>query len=220
MRRHLRTLFSLTVLSALLAACSLPGGASSKANSTADVYFEVEIPTDTASSGEVFLELIDLTNNMATRNAMSVKDERHFDLTLALPVGGISHYRYIRQAQPADMETDPTGAVISQRVLLVQAPMHVQDIVSSWMSAPYNGPLGTIQGLVTLADGSPATGMTVAIAGYQIQTGQSGEFELTQVRPGTHLMLIYTTDNKVTPFQQQVMVAPNMITPVTIRLSQ
>ncbi len=215
------TITLLIAMMILLSACALPGSVQSmNSNKTQDIYFEVEVPNGSQDSDKVYVEVINPDTNMATRNLMSRKDINHFELTLPLPDKKIAYYRYFRENTPPDLETDTKGAVISQRLIYIDAPLHLQDIVSSWMSAPYGGPVGSIQGLITYNDGSPAAKLMVSIAGSQTQTGEDGQFEFNSIRPGTHMLVVYSSDPAVVPFQQQAMVAPNMITPVNLQLNK
>lgn len=220
MGTHSRRFFVITITSFLLLACSIPSFSAqdSKQTKLAEVLFEVEIPSDTSPGEMVYIELYEPLSNTTTRNLMGQKDTLHFTYDTNLPIGQMLMYRYLRGEAADIVEADTSGNLISYRNFYIESPSYIQDIVSAWSNHAYAGMTGKIQG--TLSSELPLQGFFASAAGITVPVNEQGNFEINGLRPGTHWLVIYSAENLVKPFQQQAIIAPNAVTPVTITLNQ
>lgn len=190
----------------------------------AEVTFRVQIPPDTPQDGStITLALLDEVSGLSLnprRIPMKSLGQGLYQAQVPLTVHGVVKYRYERLLPGgAIVEFRSDGLPVRYRLLRVDGPMTVQDLVARWNDTAYNGPVGRIQGQVTDPQGRPLPDVLVAAAGHQTLTAADGRFILDGLPPSTHNLVAYHLDQTYTVYQQLAQVAPDAATPAQITLS-
>ena len=235
LQTHRYKLIPLLLFVLTLTGCNLPGipkpaqspetsNPSAQAPETnAVIVFNVEIPANTPSGETILLSILDEVTGLALnpkRFTMTALDATHYYVGLPLPVGSIVKYRYSRQGEILAEEHISDGRPVRYRMVSVDAPGEVHDVVTRWNDTNYGGPKGRITGtVVDAATSHPVPGMLVTAGGSQVFTSGDGSFLIEGLPPGTHNLVIYALDGSYKTFQQGALVADASNTPAEIRLT-
>jgi len=184
--------------------------------------FRIQIPPNSPRQQPVSLDVLDEVTGLALnieQHEMQVIDDLVYEISLPLPIGATIKYRYSRQGPYRAGEHTSNGYPVRYRMVYVDGPGVVQDLVSAWSDTPYQGLTGRIIGQVTDAqNGSPLANLLVTAGGYQTLTASNGSFLLEGLPPGTHNLVVYALDGSYQTFQQGARVAPESGTPAKIQL--
>ncbi|MCC6147243.1 MAG: hypothetical protein IT308_06705, partial [Anaerolineaceae bacterium] len=186
-----------------------------------EVIFNVEIPAQTAGQKSIYLDILDELTGLALnpyRYGMSMIDQTHYRVHVAVPPNSLIKYRYLREENPPEVEHTLSGSQVRYRMYFVTGPGTVTDFVSSWESTPSTREWGRVQGIITDTENQPIPNILVAAGGKQTFTSGGGYFLLEGLSPGIHNLVAYSIQGQFKPFQQGVQVAPGATTPATIQL--
>jgi len=190
----------------------------------AEIRFGVQVPGNTPQEGAVSLTVMDEVTGLALSAQsyeMIADADGHYSLTLRFPVGSVVKYRYSRQTASAPVEEyTSSGRQVRYRLLLVQGPGQVDDVVSRWTDTEFSGPSGRITGTASDAvSGQPIASLLVAAGGSQVLTGSDGSFLIEGLPPGTHNLVAYALDGSYRTFQQGALVAAESGTPAPLQMT-
>lgn len=210
-----------SVLSGDAQSVSLPPYAPSTI-SLSEVFFWVEVPPDTPDNAQIQVMILDevtgLTRNPQYVNLLKV-DETHYGNAVRLRLGSVVKYRYIRQNGEVFDEFTPDWLPIRYRMIYVDGPDEVHDIVARWEDTAFTGATGRISGTITNADnGAPIPDMLVLAGGEQTLTDIHGAFSLDGIPVGQQHLLAYSLDGLYQPVKQNVVVAEDAETPVRMQV--
>ncbi len=177
-----------------------------------EITFGVQAPAGTPSDEPVSLTIMEEVNGLAlsaVSNEMVEDGEGHSSVTLAFPVGSVVKYRYSRQTASAPVEEyTSAGQQVRYRLVYVNGPGKVEDVVSRWTDTEFSGPSGRIAGNAADAvTGQPIPNLLVTAGGSQAFTASDGSFLIEGLPPGTHNMVGYAMDGSYRTFQQGALVA-------------
>jgi hypothetical protein len=195
-----------------------------------EVNFGVTVPENTPSDSQVYLTILDEVTGLALHpdlHAMQAQEqsgegvEKHFTLSLALPVGATVKYRYERQSAGANVvEHNSDGRPVRYRVYHVEGPGSIEDVVSRWTDTGFISPTGRIKGTVKDAsNGGSIPGLLVTAGGAQTFSAADGSFLLEGLPPGVHNLIAYALDGSYLTFQQGAKVAAQSTTPAEIQMA-
>jgi len=208
----------------------LPGDPPSSAPPQAEVTFSVLIPINTPIEETIYLSTLDEVTGLgvnAQAHAMQpVLDESDpgtgltYRTSLTVPVGTTLKYRYTRQNQYAAIEHTQTDTQVRYRMLHVDGPKTVQDVVFKWSDTDYNGdPPGRISGTITSGEtGEPLSDVLVTAGGVQSLTTANGTYLLSGLPPGVHNLVAYALDGGYGINQQGAQVASQANTQADLSL--
>lgn len=212
----------------LLSACSnfplLPSGDSANNFQLAEVLFQVSLPDGFPDESRLMLEIVDDVTGIyfnAARYEMVKLDDSHYSLSLLLKVATELKYRYVRVSESAEYEQNGKGQDVRYRILRINGPQIVDDIIAAWpgYSNPHAG--GKITGqVIDAANNAPIPNLLVSAGGYQALTSSDGSFILDKLVPGVHNLVIYSMDGAFETFQQGAKVAEGANTPVEVYLNK
>lgn len=185
------------------------------------ITFQVKVP-EMAGSSVVSLDILDEVTGLAlnpTRYRMTAIDNQNFTIDLPFTLGSVIKYRYSRgQATPV-AEYTATGQPVRYRLVAVNGPGTVSDIVSAWSDHPYSGPLGRIVGQVTDANTkTPLPNILVEAGGIQTLTTSDGSYYIEGLAPGQHHLAVYALNGAYRTNQQGAVVAANATTPANMTM--
>ena len=171
-------------------------------------------------SDDLTLEILDEVTGLALnplRYPMKRVSEGRFTVEIAIPVGSVIKYRYLRGAFPYAVEFTPSGTQVRYRMFHVQTPSVVEDIIAAWTDLRYSGPTGRIKGqVINSENNTPIPSGLVLAGGLQTLTASDGTFLLEGLPPGIHNLVVYSLDGSFETFQQGALVAENATTPAFI----
>lgn len=235
---HPRHLFLLSFFALLIAACGTvneligpqasptlpyPTPQPTQVLPEAMVEFHVEIPPGSPLGEPIYLTTLDEVTGLGLNSQhfeMRSEDDRHYVVQLNLPVGSTLKYRYARQSTFLAQEHTSSKRPVRYRLLQIQGPMVVNDVISVWSDMAFNGSTGRIQGQAIDANtGMPVPGLLVTAGGSQSFTAANGSFLIEGLPPGTHNLVAYAMDGSYQLFQQGAVVAADSTTPAPIRLT-
>jgi len=187
------------------------------------VSFNVQTPLDTPLDEQVYLYILDEVTGLAlnpTRYEMQSVGENKHSISLPFSVGSVIKYRYARQSSYISTEYTSKKQQVRYRLVLVEGPSEIHDVVSAWSDIPFNSEQGRIKGQVINTDNaSPVPGLLVTGGGQQAYTASDGSFLIEGLPPGTHNLVAYSIDGAYKPFQQGAVVAPDSTTPASLQLN-
>ncbi len=230
--KNLQRILSMFVLASLfLSGCDVvdllqgtpaPTPAASLAQPQAMITFRLTLPEPLASGETIYLVFVDEITGLPFNQqkvAMTHEDATHLIAIIPLPQGSIVKYRYARQGAYLAQEYTPDGRPVRYRMLEVNGPEKVEDLLARWVDTVYNGPAGRITGKILDAKTlQPLADMLVFVGGMQTLSDADGAFRLEGLPPGVHNMMVYAPDGKYKPFQQGARVAADSATPAQIML--
>jgi hypothetical protein len=183
------------------------------------VTFRVELPEPLPPGDSLFLSILDEVTGLAlnpTRYLMEAEDSVHFFVILPFELDTLLKYRYSRESAE---EHTSDGSKVRYRMVRVDGPGMVGDIVSRWTDSAFQGPAGRIQGqAVDAATGDPIPNLLVTAGGASTISASDGSFLLEGLPPGTHNLVAYAIDGAYQIYQQGALVAAESTTPAQLEL--
>jgi hypothetical protein len=195
-----------------------------------EVIFRVRVPGSGLDENPLYLSLLDEVTGLglnAEHYPMQQMDTgadddpyRSYHLNLSLPVGGAIKYRYeYGSGSSRVLEYVTDGKPVRYRVLHVEGPGLVDDVVARWSNTRYEGPTGRITGrALDASSGSPVPNILVSSAGEQTITALDGTFVLEGLPPGLHNLVALAMDGSYRTFQQGARVAEESTTPAVFNM--
>jgi hypothetical protein len=184
--------------------------------------FHVQIPDNTPPDQPVLLSVLDEVTGLvlnAKRYNMEATGEGEYVIGLPFPVGTTVKYRYSRRGDITAEEHTTDGRAVRYRMVQIDGPVEVQDVVSRWNDTRFEGVTGRISGsAVDSVTGNSIPGMLVTAGGAQAITTSDGSFLIEGLPPGTHTLVVTATDGSYQTFQQGARVAAESTTPAPIQL--
>ncbi len=189
----------------------------------AEVTFIAKIPNGTPVNATVDLNVLDDVTGLAlnaVQYAMKMSDNLHYETKIPVTVGSVIKYRYTREGNTPALEYNSNGQQVRYRIIQVTGPMTVNDNITAWNDAAYNGPSGRISGLVLDKNtNAPVPNLYVTSAGASTLSASDGSFILEGLPPGTHNLVVYSMDGAYELFQQYATVAEDSTTPAIIKVA-
>ena len=186
-------------------------------NALAEVLFKVTIPKGSIEQSGLFLEIVDEVTGLGlnpTRYQMQPVDETNYSLRLPLTIGFSVKYRYVKGGNPPSIEYDSGKKQIRYRMLIINGPSIVNDLIAGWQNLPYQGNAGTLQGFIyNETNSEPISNAMVIIAGMRTFTGLDGSYVIDNIPVGEYNLTAYHIDGLFLPFQQRAIIAANAVTP-------
>jgi hypothetical protein len=184
------------------------------------VTFRVKLPESLPAGDSLYLTILDEVTGLALnpqKVVMQAEDARSFLVILPFQLKSVIKYRYQRQNAQEHLSD---GRPVRYRMLYVDGPGMVSDVVSRWTDTTFSGETGRIQGQVVDAQrGTPLPGILVAAAGAQTFTAADGSYKLEGVPEGTHNLVAYALDGEYQVYQQGARVAAGSATPAPLFLT-
>jgi hypothetical protein len=188
------------------------------------IVFRVRIPADKPADQGVMLNILDEVSGLGfnvQRYQMEAQDAANYLIGIPFPVGSVVKYRYTRQGDLPVDEFTSDGRLVRYRMVYVEAPGTVDDLITRWSDNAYPGPYGRVQGqVIDNASGLPLVNILVACGGAQTLTDAQGGFVIEGLQPGIHNLVAYALDGAYRPFQQGAEVAVDSSTQAEIRLEK
>jgi len=213
--------FGIVMISFLITGCISEKHSYTAEPDYAEVVFEATLP-QALNGNSLELEILDEVscfNFNPTRYKMSLKGETTYFTRLPIPINSLIKYRYILNTSPTTPEKDNEGNEIKYRMLLVNKPMVVRDLVAKWNpsdSALSNGALtGSI---VDATTNIPIPSVLVSIAGKQTFTETDGSFHIENIPAGEHVLIAYHPVGAFQVFQQKAIIANGADTPAVFAM--
>lgn len=191
----------------------------------AEITFEVQLLNPLEEGQNLYVEILDEVTGLAlnpTHVRMEAVDANSYTVKIPFTVGSDVKYRYVRDNDPiGTIEYNSLNQQVRYRLLHVDGPGTVNDVVSAWKNRPFNANSGRISGQVAaIGSNAPVVNALVVSGGIQTLTASDGSFLLEGLPPGTHNLVVYSMDGSYRTFQQGAVVAPNSTTPAFIQMSQ
>jgi hypothetical protein len=187
------------------------------------VNFQVQLPRNTPAREPVYLMVLDEVTGLALNPArfeMDAVDDFNYETSLPFPLGSTLKYRYARQGSYLSEEHTSSKRPVRYRMVRVEGPVSVRDVVSAWSDQEFSGQTGRILGTATAAgSGAAIPNLLVSAGGQQAITTSDGSFLLEGLPPGTHNLVGYALDGSYRTFQQGAVVAAESTTPTPIQLT-
>ncbi len=188
----------------------------------ANVTFRVVIPENTPAGEPIQIHLLDEVTGLALnqqRIPMQPEDERVHVVTIPLPAGSMIKYRYARLGTVTALEHRSDDRPVRYRLLRVDGPGVVEDVITRWNDTVYQGPTGRIDGRITdAANGQPIPNLMVLAGGAQAITDWDGRYLIEGLPPGIHNLVAYAMDGSYATFQQGATVAEGATTPASFSI--
>ncbi|MBI9034176.1 MAG: hypothetical protein JEZ03_06875 [Bacteroidales bacterium] len=185
------------------------------------VEFLVQVPVNTPDE-PVFLDILDEVTGLSlnpTRYPMEKLGQFRYYARLPISIGTVIKYRYAFGNNSISIEHDNQGKQVRYRLLHVQNPIQMSDIVSCWSNILSDGPTGRVHGTITDIRGLPVPNIMVTAGGKQVLSASDGTFYIEQLPIGTHNVVAYSLNGSYEIFQQGAIIAEQATTPVLISLS-
>ncbi|HEX9618038.1 MAG TPA: hypothetical protein VGA03_11565, partial [Anaerolineales bacterium] len=187
------------------------------------VRFQVQLPRNTPLREPIYLMVLDEVTGLAlnaARHEMHAVDDLNYEISLPFPLGSTLKYRYARQGSYLAEEHTSSKRPVRYRMVHVEGPVAVKDVVSAWSDQEFSGPTGRIMGTANVSgSGAPIPNLLVSAGGQQAITTSDGSFLLEGLPPGTHNLVGYALDGSYRTFQQGAVVAAESTTPAPIQLA-
>lgn len=189
------------------------------------VFFWVEIPAGVPPNENITLNLVDEVTGLPynTHRSQMVKvDETHYGVTLQVQVGSVLKYFYSRGGQnDTAREYTARGAPVRYRLLYVDGPVEIHDIVTRWNDTAAANPAGRIKGRITDQEtGRGIPDILVSAGGVIVLTASDGSFTLVGLPEGKHMVTAYAMEGNYLPAKQNAQIAPLSATPVNFSLQK
>ena len=116
-------------------------------------------------------------------------------------------------------EHTSSGEPVRYRLLQVNGPDSVDDVISRWTDTEFTGPSGRIMGQASdNSTGQPIPNLLITAGGSQSYTHSDGTFLIEGLPPGIHNLVGYAMDGAYQTFQQGAEIAAESTTPTPIKL--
>jgi len=191
--------------------------------SSAEVSFSVTLPKLTLVDQKYSIEILDEVTGLGMnsfRYPLEKVNDTTYQVKLPFVLGSVVKYRYIREGNIPVVEYSALGKQVRYRLVYVDRPIQINDIVAVWGDLSAETPYGRITGQVINQESkSPLPDVFICAGGVQTLTASDGSFILAGLTPGIHNLVAYSLDGNYTIFQQEAKIAVNSTTPAFIEIS-
>lgn len=189
----------------------------------AEVKFRVTLLEKLPQDSKLMLEILDDVTGLyfnSSRFEMSPEGENIYSIRIPLKVLTELKYRYVLDSStPVSYEQDAEQRQVRFRLLRIDGPQIVEDIVAGWPGSEYRGSVGQITGqVIDQASNAPIPNLLVTAGGSQSISSSDGSFIINNLVPGVHNLVIYSMDGVYETFQQGALIADGATTPVQVFL--
>jgi len=188
----------------------------------AQVTFEVVAPAQTPTGQSVYIDILDEVTGLAlnpARYRMEAKGSNTYTFKIPVAVGSILKYRYGREGTPPLVEYSPNGKQVRYRLLQVQAPTQVNDIIGGWIDQPYSGKFGRLTGqILDVRTNAPVPNIMVTAGGVQTFSSADGTYLIEGLPMGVHNVVAHSLDGAYETYQQGAQIGSDTTTPAVLRL--
>jgi hypothetical protein len=228
MRTGIRSFMVLTIVCAVLSACSGTSGGAVTATSNsssipeAEVILKATLPSPLPENTGLSVELLDEVTGLAfhpTRYQMQSIDPLSYFVRMVVPIGAVLKYRYVKMAEIPTPEYSSSNQPIRYRLASVTGPAVISDTIAGWIDSPFGGATGTLQGQIISSGNVPVPGLMVSIDGLSTITASDGTFEIEKIPVGEHTLVAYSLDGAYEVFQQGAIIANNALTPAVFQVA-
>ena len=165
----------------------------------------------------LFLEVLDEISGLGlnpTRYPMQSTDGLTYSLRMSYPTGFVMKYRYVQESTPPLIEYDTQKQQVRYRQAYISGPLAINDQVAGWLTAPFSGSTGILQGFIFNSETSePLSNVMVTCNGMRAFSGADGSYSIDNIPVGEYLLTAVHVDGLFQPFQQKAIIAANAITP-------
>ena len=187
-----------------------------------EITFLVRIPANTPSDQSVYLSILDEVTGLPFNPRhiiLQELDAENYGVTITVPVGSVLKYRYNRGKNSQIGEYSALGSPVRYRLYYVDGPALVTDIVGRWSDTLFEGQTGRISGeILEKQRHTPIPSVMVVAGGVSAISAADGSFRLEGLPAGKHQLVAYALDGKYRTFKQEIMVAADSGTPVTMSM--
>jgi hypothetical protein len=232
-RKIITVTLTLILVNSIISGCSGLFPTPTEANSfsetvenypKAEVVFQTRIPTPLVDGEKLVLEILDDVTGVylnPSHYEMAKQNDQDYFVRLPLIIGEKVKYRFLRQSTKTIYENTTQNTQVRYRMLLVNGPLVIQDLVAAWSDQTYSGPVGRIRGqLVDQNNNSPIPNMVICAAGMQTISSSDGSFILEGLPLWTQNVVISSLDGTYETFQQGAVIADEATTPIQISLKK
>lgn len=187
-----------------------------------EVTILVRIPANTPSGEPVYLSILDEVTGLPYNPRhiiLQALDSENYGVTITAPVGSVLKYRYNRGIDSQIGEYNALGKPVRYRLYYVDGPALVTDIVARWSDTRFEEQTGRITGeiLETLSS-APIPNIMVIAGGVSAISSADGSFRLEGLPAGKHQLAAYALDGAYRTFKQEIIVAVDSGTPVSVSM--
>ena len=190
----------------------------------AEVVIQVKLPTAVVEGEKVILEIVDDVTGVyfnPSQYEMVQQDKENYFIRLPFTIGEKIKYRFMRRGSQQYYEQNSQNEEIRYRVLYVNGPLLIQDLVAGWTDQPYVGPVGRIRGqLLDKSNNEPLPNMIVYAGGMQTISASDGSFILEGIPIWIQNVVVSSLDGSYGTFQQGALIAEEATTPIFIGLQK
>jgi len=216
----------------LLYACVVPPSQSNKEShqvtetpqiSLCEVKFHLKNIDEIPSGSSLAIDIVDEITGLAInpkRQSLTQIGSNEFESIQNLRCGSVIKYRYVRQGSAPSIEHTTEGLPVRYRIHSIMISTVIEDAISAWDDSPYAGQFGRIEGRITdNQTGSPVGNLLISLQGRQLITSSDGRFRLDHLMPGKHNLTIVHINEDYEPFQQDVEISADSMTPINISVT-
>ncbi|MEN6529558.1 MAG: carboxypeptidase regulatory-like domain-containing protein [Anaerolineaceae bacterium] len=217
----------IVVILSLLSSCSKPGallGLKTPVDANQiEVQFKVSLQNPLLPDSHIMLELVDDLTGVyfnSTRVELTQANDLEYSIVIPLAIFSDVKYRYVRVTNGTTFyEYNGSNEQVRYRILHIESPLIVEDLVTAWSDSLFIGRCGRISGqVIDAANNAPIPNLIVTAGGSEVLTSSDGSFLLNNLPPGTHNLVVYSMDGVYSTFQQGARVEAGADTPARIFL--
>ncbi len=188
------------------------------------ITFYVQPPQNSPVDDPLYISILDEVTGLALnakRHVMQPTATGEYVLGIPFPVGMVVKYRYSRQSEILAEEHTTDGRAVRYRMVQVQAPAELHDVIARWNDTTTAARTGRISGIASdLETGTPIPGVIITAGGAQAITAGDGSFLIEGLLPGTHNLVGLHPNGRYQTFQQGARVVAEADTPTTIQMQK
>lgn len=188
----------------------------------AQVSFDVLVPAKTPTGQAIYIDLLDEVTGLAlnpARYRMENKGNNTYTFKIPIAVGSVVKYRYGREGTPPLVEYSPNNKQVRYRLVQVQGPTQVSDIIGGWIDLPFSGKFGRLTGqILDVRTNAPVPNIMVSAGGVQTFSSADGTYLIEGLPLGVHNVVAYSLDGAYETYQQGAQINPDATTPAVLRL--
>jgi len=195
------------------------------ADQKAEIIFGVQLPEPLGDGETLELVLVDEVTGVPfnqTRLLMKQVEGAIYGVIHTANINSVLTYRYEKVMDGGRfVEYAPNGEPVTKRLFVVNGPSRTIDKIVGFnenLTVPENP--GYISGQVMHSEtGDPLSDILVYCQGIQAKTDGMGRFVIYPLMPGEHRLNAFAMNGAYLPFQQQVVIAEGLSTPIELAMT-